>query len=430
MALADAYDAPCSISTESCTGATRPWREPETLRALRTRGHRLVFVTNNSARTPEQVVAKLVAHGFEASPGEVVSSALATADLLASRGGGTAYVVGEEGIRSALAAAGVEVLGGEPAEVAYVVVGWDRRVTTTNSVASLLVQRGARLVATNADRSFPRLWPGAGALLAVIARPRAPAEIVGNTAPVPGRPARGGERPLVVGDRLETDIAGAVALGWDSLLVLSGVTDRAALERSGDRPYVAEIVGAAGRAVPLGQIGARWRREDRSRFAPVAEQQPRRRDAEGEAPDVRPVGDPAVHLGSESSCAAEQLQEEPPAERHPRREPHRRDDEEEDERRDARPRDQDEIGAEHGGRARGADGRRRVRSERQLQQHGRDPTAGVEEHEPRSAGRSSTLLPNTHRNNMFTAMWSHTSWRNIETTTAALQLLLAHRRSK
>jgi HAD superfamily hydrolase (TIGR01450 family) len=211
------------------------------------------FVTNNSARTPGQVVAKLVAHGFEASPDEVVSSALATADLLASRGGGTAYVVGEEGIGSALAAVGVEVLDGEPAEVAYVVVGWDRHVTYDRlRVASLLVQRGARLVATNADRSFPApegFWPGAGALLAVITETTGvEAEVVGKPHPplyLSALRRVGGDRPLVIGDRLDTDIAGARALGWDSLLVLSGVTDRATLERSDDRPtYVAENLSA------------------------------------------------------------------------------------------------------------------------------------------------------------------------------------------
>jgi HAD superfamily hydrolase (TIGR01457 family) len=260
MALADAYDAllldldgVLFRGDEAVPGAR------ETLRALRAGGHRLAFVTNNSARTPEQVVVKLVALGFEASTDEVVSSALATADLLASRGGGTAYVVGEEGIRSALAAAGVEVLDGEPAEVAYVVVGWDRRVTYDRlRVASLLVQRGARLVATNADRSFPAregLWPGAGALLAVITETTGvEAEIVGKPhAPLYLSAVRrvGGERPLVIGDRLDTDIAGARALGWDSLLVLSGVTDREALERSRERPtYVAEDLSVLLRGSP------------------------------------------------------------------------------------------------------------------------------------------------------------------------------------
>lgn len=226
---------------------------PETLAALRADGHRIAFVTNNSARTPEQVADELVRHGYEARPDEVVTSALATADLLAERGVREAYVLGEEGIRRALAEAGVRVLDGEPQAAPYVVVGWDRDVTYAKlRTASLLVQHGAHLVATNPDASYPApdgFWPGAGALLAAIATTTgAEAEIVGKPHPplYLGALRRvGGERPLVVGDRLETDIAGAVALGWDSLLVLSGATSRALADSSPIRPtYVGSDVGA------------------------------------------------------------------------------------------------------------------------------------------------------------------------------------------
>lgn len=226
---------------------------PETLSTLRARGHRLAFVTNNSARTPDQVAHKLVAHGYDAQPDEVVTSALATADLLATRGATEAFVVGEEGIRRALADAGVRVLDDEPQTAPYVVVGWDREATyATLRVASLLVQRGARLVATNADPSYPAqdgFWPGAGALLAAITTTTgAEPEIVGKPHPplyVAALRRMGGERPLVVGDRLETDIAGAVALGWDSLLVLSGVTSEPPPSISPIRPtYVGRDVGA------------------------------------------------------------------------------------------------------------------------------------------------------------------------------------------
>jgi HAD superfamily hydrolase (TIGR01450 family) len=133
------------------------------------------------------------------------------------------------------------------------VVGVDLDATYAKlRTACVLVQRGAHLIATNPDRSFPvpgAEWPGAGALLAVIT------ETTGASAEVVGKPyaplfqaaaARAGaRRPLVIGDRLDTDIAGAAALGWDSLLVLTGVSTRGDVEASPARPtYVAEDLRA------------------------------------------------------------------------------------------------------------------------------------------------------------------------------------------
>jgi HAD superfamily hydrolase (TIGR01450 family) len=209
----------------------------------------VVFLTNNSSRTPEQVAAKLRRIGIEARPSEVVTSALATADLLAGRGGGSAFVVGQDGIRRALLDAGIEVIDGEPERVDHVVVGVDVEATYAKlRTACVLVQRGAHLVATNPDRSFPAvgaLWPGAGALLAVITETTgADAEVVGKPfAPLyeTARARSAATTPLVIGDRLDTDIAGAEALGWDSMLVLTGVSTRSEIELSGIRPtYVAE----------------------------------------------------------------------------------------------------------------------------------------------------------------------------------------------
>jgi glycerol-1-phosphatase len=217
---------------------------PATTQALRAAGIQVVFVTNNSSRTPGQVAAKLRGHGIRAEDTEVVTSAVATAELLADRGGGTAFVIGQEGIRDALARAGLELLDGEPDRSDWVVVGLDVDATyATLRTACVLVQRGARLVATNPDRSLPvagALWPGAGALLAVVTETTgAMAEVVGKPfAPLFEAALRraGGARPLVVGDRLDTDIAGANALGWDSLLVLTGVGTEAELARSPVRP--------------------------------------------------------------------------------------------------------------------------------------------------------------------------------------------------
>lgn len=226
---------------------------PEAMAALRARGASVVFITNNSSRTPEQVAAKLEAMGIAAAPSEVVTSALASAELLAERGGGSAFVVGQNGLRSALEAAGIQVVDGEPDRADYVVVGFDAHVDYAKlKRASLLVQRGAVLVATNPDGSFPAadgLWPGAGALLAVVTTTTGVvAEVVGKPyAPLfeTARRRAGGGIPLVVGDRLDTDIAGAAALGWDSLLVLSGVSVREDLDGSDVHPtFVGEDLSA------------------------------------------------------------------------------------------------------------------------------------------------------------------------------------------
>lgn len=227
---------------------------PETLATLRGAGTRVAFLTNNSSRTPEQVADRLSRLGMTASPSEVVTSALATADLLATQGGGTAYVIGGEGIARALADAGLEVLDGEPESADLVVVGIDEGLTYAGlRRACLLVRGGARLVATNVDPTFPSeggvLWPGAGALVAAITTATdAEAEVVGKPfSPLFASALQraGGGIPLVVGDRLDTDIAGAVALGWDSMLVLTGVSSRDELVTATVRPtYVAEDVRA------------------------------------------------------------------------------------------------------------------------------------------------------------------------------------------
>jgi HAD superfamily hydrolase (TIGR01457 family) len=222
---------------------------PEAVEELRKLGKRIAFVTNNSSRTPAQVAEKLAGVGVSADPEEVVTSALATAWTLARRGGGSAFVIGEAGIRTALAAHGIEVVDGTPERTDYVIVGWDRNADYARlRTAALLVQRGSSLVATNADPSYPApkgLWPGAGALLAVVTTTlgRPPDEVIGKPHPTLYQIAlerSGGGRPLVVGDRLDTDIAGAAPLGWDSLLVWTGVAGPADLLRT---PALPTFVG-------------------------------------------------------------------------------------------------------------------------------------------------------------------------------------------
>lgn len=206
-----------------------------TIDALRGMGKRLVFLTNNSARTPEQIATKLGRLGIDASADEVVTSAQATGEFLAGqRESGqplTAYVIGQDGIRSALVESGLELVDGDADRSDFVVVGWDGDVTYEMlRRATVLVRGGARLVATNADASYPapggELWPGAGAILAAVETASdARAVVVGKPHPPLFRSAlsrAGTRKALMVGDRIETDIAGAVTAGLDAALVLSG----------------------------------------------------------------------------------------------------------------------------------------------------------------------------------------------------------------
>ncbi len=240
--LADPYD----VILLDLDGVLYRWPEPipgasDAVAVLRRSGKRIAFVTNNSSRTPVQVAERLASAGVDADADEVVTSALATAAILVERGVVSAFVIGEDGLLAALADAGIRVADASSDEVDVVVVGFDRAADYAKlKDASVLVQRGAALVASNADASFPapggESWPGAGALLAAIETTTgARGEAFGKPeAPLFERAlaSAGGGRPLVVGDRLDTDIAGASRLGWDSALVLTGDARREDLEGS------------------------------------------------------------------------------------------------------------------------------------------------------------------------------------------------------
>lgn len=249
--IADRYDAFLfDLDGVLYRGAEPIEGAAETLDTLRRLGKRLAFVTNNSSRTPEAIAAHLIGLGIDARANEVETSALTTAQLLHGRAVVSAYVVGEDGLRTALAAAGVTVVDGSGADAETVVVGWDRGFDYgTLATACVLIQRGASLVASNADASYPvadgLVLPGAGAILAAIQTATGVnAEVVGKpNAPIfrAALQRAGGGRPLVIGDRLDTDIEGARRLAWDSLLVLTGITTGADLQTATSKPtYVVE----------------------------------------------------------------------------------------------------------------------------------------------------------------------------------------------
>ena len=199
----------------------------------------VLFLTNNSTQTPEGYVDKLAGIGIPARPDEILTSALVTAAVCRDEGlaGKRAIVAGEEGVRRALEAVGIEIDEDPDSRRAdVVVVGWDRGFDYTTLLrASSAARAGARFFATNRDPTFPHeddLWPGAGSILAAIET------AAGRRATVMGKPHEpmmkeaqrrlgdAGQDPsaiVMVGDRPETDLAGAHAMGWRTVLVLSGV---------------------------------------------------------------------------------------------------------------------------------------------------------------------------------------------------------------
>jgi phosphoglycolate/pyridoxal phosphate phosphatase family enzyme len=209
---------------------------PGAVDGVRELGVHVGFVTNNSSNAPEHVAAKLTKLGIEATAEDVITSAQALIRMLGGEEqlrGVRTLVVGGAGLRDELTAAGAELLGpGEWRRADLVAVGLDKELTYAKlSDASLALSTGgARFVATNADPSLPGPdgpQPGAGSLLALLttATGRRP-EIAGKPAPAlfETTAARLGDGPyLMVGDRADTDLAGAADLGWDTALVLSGV---------------------------------------------------------------------------------------------------------------------------------------------------------------------------------------------------------------
>ncbi|MGH9281684.1 MAG: HAD-IIA family hydrolase [Acidimicrobiales bacterium] len=195
--------------------------------ALRERGHRVVFVTNNSYQPVEVYVAKLRDMGVGAGPDEVVTSGQAAASLLEP--GTTALVCAGPGVDEALAQHGVTAVREGAADA--VVVGWHGGFDYERLTAAMTaVLGGARLVGTNDDATYPTetgLIPGGGSLLAAVAyASSATPEVAGkpNPAMVALIEGRVGHVDVMVGDRPNTDGLLARSLGARFGLVLSGVT--------------------------------------------------------------------------------------------------------------------------------------------------------------------------------------------------------------
>lgn len=197
-------------------------------------GMRLAFVTNNASRPPREVADHLRSLGVVATPDDVVTSAQAGARLVADRvpRGSAVLAVGGPGVAAALVERGLRPVTADDADVTAVLQGYGPAVDwRALSEAGFALQRGVPWVATNTDLTIPTsrgIAPGNGALVALLARH------TGRRPIVAGKPERplvaesvertAATRPLMVGDRLDTDIEGAVGAGLASLLVFTGVT--------------------------------------------------------------------------------------------------------------------------------------------------------------------------------------------------------------
>lgn len=230
--------------------------------ALRARGRRFVLATNNASQTPDQYQDKLAGFGVAVGRDEILTSAQAAALYLRQSGaaGAPVFAIGEAGVRQALTEQGFTLTDLYQPGAAYVVVGMDRQISWDKlASATLAIRAGARFIGTNPDRTFPTergLTHGNGAILAALqAATQAAPLIIGKPEPTMYQIAlqRLGVTPpqaVAIGDRLDTDILGAVRAGMRSLLVLSGVSTRADVDAADIAPtWVMEDISAVTRAL-------------------------------------------------------------------------------------------------------------------------------------------------------------------------------------
>src|SRR5438132_11895967 len=211
---------------------------------LRVREIPFCFLTNNSQRTRRDVVTKLARMGVDVEEDHIFTCAMASARFLAlQKPGGTAFVIGEGGLLTALHQSGYAVVDHEPD---YVVVGEGRTFNLELVEAAVrMILGGAKLIATNLDPSCPTqdgLRPGCGALVALLETATGvKAFSVGKPSPVMMRAARKElglttDETTMIGDTMETDIIGGVQLGFHTVLVLSGGTRGADIGRFAYQP--------------------------------------------------------------------------------------------------------------------------------------------------------------------------------------------------
>jgi HAD superfamily hydrolase (TIGR01450 family) len=249
MALADQFDGLLVdldgvvwIGREMVPGAA------ETLAELLAGGMEVAFVTNNSVKPPSAYAARLRDAGIEIAGDRVLTGGVTTARLAAERvgPGGTAFVIGAQGFKETVAAAGLELLGGEAAQSAdAVIVSAHREFDYAELLtATRALQAGAALFGTSRDPTLPMpggAWPGTGATLAAVETASGKRAVTG------GKPephlfdqARAllpeADRIAIVGDRIASDIVGGQRAGLVTVLVLTGACTRADAEAADPPP--------------------------------------------------------------------------------------------------------------------------------------------------------------------------------------------------
>jgi NagD protein len=216
----------------------------EFIERLQAGGHRFLFLTNNSQRTPRDFPRTLERLGLNVGEEHYFTSALATAAFLQSqKPGGSAFVIGEAGLTHALYQAGYSITDVNPD---YVVLGDTPSYDYAKIVQAVkFVMAGARFIATNSDVTGPQeegIHPACGALAAPIERATGrQAYYIGKPNPLMMREAlrrldAHAEDSVMIGDRMDTDILSGLGAGMHTVLVLTGVTTRADLRKFSYQP--------------------------------------------------------------------------------------------------------------------------------------------------------------------------------------------------
>ena len=212
---------------------------PQFLARLTELGLPFLLLTNNSMYTPRDLAARLRLSGLEVPEESIWTSALATRDFLeGQRPGGSAFVIGESGLTTALHEAGYTMSDRDPD---YVVLGETRTYSFERVTRAIrLIAEGARFIATNPDPTGPSAegpLPATGSVAALISRATGVAPyFVGKPNPLMMRSALNAlqahsESTTMIGDRMDTDIIAGIEAGLETILVLTGVTTREETER-------------------------------------------------------------------------------------------------------------------------------------------------------------------------------------------------------
>ncbi|MGY6497364.1 MAG: HAD-IIA family hydrolase, partial [Microcella sp.] len=216
----------------------------ELIQQWRDTGTPFLVLTNNSIFTPRDLAARLRASGIDVPEEALWTSALATADFCRSQmPGGKAFVIGEAGITTALHEAGFIMTETDPD---YVVVGETRNYSFDAITKAIrLINNGARFIATNPDATGPSadgVLPATGAISALITKATGKEPyVVGKPNPMMFRSAMNrigahSENTGMIGDRMDTDIVAGIEAGLHTVLVMTGISDTAEIERYPFRP--------------------------------------------------------------------------------------------------------------------------------------------------------------------------------------------------